>query len=83
MHGDGQALARFPHRFEHANHADLRLKQVLSSFDEKHVDAACALLYEISLTLAWQESLWAALETPSLRNAAEGRYLKAIFCRVE
>lgn len=46
--------------------------------DKRQVDAAWALLYEITLTLEAQETLGAALETPALRKAAEGRYLKEV-----
>lgn len=46
--------------------------------DRKQVDASWALLYEISLTLEGQEFLGAALETPALRKAAEGRYLREV-----
>ncbi|HEX2515898.1 MAG TPA: extracellular solute-binding protein [Chloroflexota bacterium] len=46
--------------------------------DKKQVEAAWALIHEISLTLEGQETLGAALETPALRKAAEGRYLKEV-----
>jgi ABC-type glycerol-3-phosphate transport system substrate-binding protein len=46
--------------------------------DRKQVDAAWALVYETSLTLDGQEFLGAALETPALRKAAEGRYQREV-----
>ena len=40
LHLNGQALSRFAHCLQHRDRRDLRLQQVLTRFDEQHIDPA-------------------------------------------